>query len=93
VGTFTVQLAKAYGAEVTAVCGTRNVETVGSLGADHVVDYTRDDFTRLGQRYDLLVNVNGPQSIAEMRRVLTPKGTPCEARPDNRPKPAGTLFG
>jgi NADPH:quinone reductase-like Zn-dependent oxidoreductase len=75
VGTFAVQLAKAYGAEVTAVCSTRNVELVGSLGADQVFDYTREDFTRDSQRYDLLVNVNGPQSVAEMRRVLTPTGT------------------
>jgi NADPH:quinone reductase-like Zn-dependent oxidoreductase len=75
VGTFAVQLAKAYGAEVTAVCRTRNVDLVRSLGADHVVDYTREDFTRSGQRYDMVFDLVGNRSLADCRRALTPTGT------------------
>jgi NADPH:quinone reductase-like Zn-dependent oxidoreductase len=75
VGTFAVQLAKAYGAEVTGVCSTGKVELVRSIGADRVVDYTRDDFTGAGQRYDLVVDTAGGHSLAEIRRALTPKGT------------------
>jgi NADPH:quinone reductase-like Zn-dependent oxidoreductase len=70
VGTFAVQLAKAFGAEVTGVCSTHNVELVRSLGADHVVDYTREDFTRSGRRYDLLLDVVGSRSWSDCRRVL-----------------------
>lgn len=73
VGTFAVQIAKAFGAEVTAVCSTKNVELVRSLGADHVVDYTKEDFTRSRQRYDLLLDVVGSRSWSECRRVLNPK--------------------
>ena len=75
VGTFAVQIAKAFGAEVDAVCGTRNVELMYSIGADRVWDYTREDFARDGQRYDLIVAVNGYRSILEYRRALKPKGT------------------
>ena len=74
VGTFAVQIAKAYGAEVTGVTSTKNVDLVRSLGADHVVDYTRDDFTRSGQRYDVIVDNVGNRSIWALRRALAPDG-------------------
>jgi NADPH:quinone reductase-like Zn-dependent oxidoreductase len=72
VGTFTVQLAKAYGAEVTGVCSARNVDLVRSIGADRVVDYTREDFTRTRARYDLMVDLAGGRQLTEVRRVLAP---------------------
>jgi NADPH:quinone reductase-like Zn-dependent oxidoreductase len=75
VGTFAVQVAKALGAEVTAVCSTANVECARSLGADHVIDYTRGDFTRGSQRYDLLLDVAGSRSWREYQRVLKPDST------------------
>jgi NADPH:quinone reductase-like Zn-dependent oxidoreductase len=75
VGTFAVQIAKALGAEVTGVCSTRNVELVRSLGADHVVDYTQEDFTRSDQRYELMLDVAGSRSWSEGRRVLRPEAT------------------
>ena len=76
IGTFAVQLAKNLGAaEVTGVCSTRNVELVRSIGADHVVDYSRDDFTRSGERYDLLLDTVGNRSLRALRRTLTKKGT------------------
>jgi NADPH:quinone reductase-like Zn-dependent oxidoreductase len=75
VGTFAVQIAKAFGAEVTGVCSARNVDTVRSIGADHVIDYTHEDFTQGGQRYDLIFELAGGSSPAEIRRVLTSKGT------------------
>ena len=73
VGTFAVQIAKSFGAEVTAVCSTANVDLVRSLGADRVVDYTRKDFTRLGERHDVLLDVVGSRSFSACRRVLTPE--------------------
>ncbi|MFF7047421.1 NAD(P)-dependent alcohol dehydrogenase [Streptomyces griseorubiginosus] len=75
VGSFAVQLAKAYGAEVTGVCGARNVELVGSLGADDVVDYTREDFVRAGRRYDVVLDLVGNRSLADLRRATAPSGT------------------
>ena len=74
VGTFTVQIAKALGAEVTGVCSTRNAEMVASIGADRVVDYAQEDFTRTGPRYDLLIDIAGSRTLSETRRVLVPKG-------------------
>jgi len=75
VGTFAVQIARALGADVTGVTSTRNVDMVGSIGAGHVVDYTKDDFTRGGQRYDLVLDIGGTRSLSAMRRALTPDGT------------------
>jgi NADPH:quinone reductase-like Zn-dependent oxidoreductase len=75
VGTFAVQIAKARGAEVTAVCSTRNVELMRSLGADHVIDYTRDDFTRGAERYDFILDNVSNHSLSDLRRALTPSGT------------------
>ncbi len=72
VGTFAVQIAKSFGAEVTAVCSTRNVDLVQLLGADYVIDYTREDFTRSDRRYDLLFDGAGSKSWSECRRVLKP---------------------
>jgi NADPH:quinone reductase-like Zn-dependent oxidoreductase len=75
VGTFAVQVAKALGAEVTAVCSTRNVDTARSLGADRVVDYTREDFTRGDRRYDLLLDIAGSRPWSACQRVLEPRAT------------------
>jgi NADPH:quinone reductase-like Zn-dependent oxidoreductase len=75
VGTFAVQLAKALGAEVTAVCSTGNTAMVAKIGADIVVDYTREDFTQARRQYDLLIDIAGSRSLAETRRVLRPRGT------------------
>ena len=74
VGTFAVQIAKSFGAEVTAVCSTRNVDRARSIGADHVIDYTREDFTKSGQRYDLILGANAYHSIFDYRRALSQDG-------------------
>ena len=74
VGTFAVQIAKSFGAEVTGVCSTRNVDMVRSIGADHVIDYTKEDFTKAGQRYDLMLDNVGNHSLLDCRRVLNPDG-------------------
>jgi NADPH:quinone reductase-like Zn-dependent oxidoreductase len=74
VGTFAVQLAKAFGTEVTGVCSTRNLELVRSIGADHVIDYTKEDFTNNGRQYDLIFDAVGNRSVADLKRALTPTG-------------------
>ena len=74
VGTYAVQIAKAFGAEVTAVCSTRNVEQAWALGADHVIDYTKDNFTQSGQQYDLILAANGYHSLGDYKRALAPGG-------------------
>jgi NADPH:quinone reductase-like Zn-dependent oxidoreductase len=75
VGTFAVQIAKVFGAEVTGVCSTRNVDLVKSLGADHVIDYTQEDSTQSGLRYDLILQLAGTRSASDCRRSLTARGT------------------
>ena len=90
VGTFAVQIAKSFGAHVTGVCSTRNVEMVRSIGADRVVDYTKEDFTRSGTRYDLILDCMGNHSLWACRRVLKPRGTYIivgTGRPVDRPPP------
>jgi len=74
VGTFAVQIAKSFGAEVTGVCSTRNLDMARSIGADQVIDYTQEDFTKSGQRYDLILAANGYHSISDYKRALSPKG-------------------
>ncbi len=74
VGTFAVQIAKSFDTEVTAVCSTRNLEQASSIGADHVIDYTKEDFTKNGQQYDLVFAANGYHSLSDYKRALTPKG-------------------
>src|ERR671921_1308331 len=75
VGTYAVQIAKAFGAQVTGVCSTAKVEMVRSIGADHVIDYTQEDFAEDDQRYDLIVDIGGNSSLARLRHALTPEGT------------------
>jgi NADPH:quinone reductase-like Zn-dependent oxidoreductase len=75
VGTFAAQIAKAFGANVTGVCSTRNVDLVRSIGADQVIDYTREDFAQTGERYDVMLDLVGTRSVSDCRRALTPRGT------------------
>ena len=75
VGTFAVQIAKSFGVEVTGVCSTRNVDMVRSIGADHVIDYTKEDFTQSGRLYDLILDNVANRSFSDCRRALTPQGT------------------
>ncbi len=75
VGTFAVQIARSLGAEVTAVCSTRNVDMVRALGADYVLDYTKEDYTEIGKRYDLIIDMVSNHSLSDNRRALTPEGT------------------
>jgi NADPH:quinone reductase-like Zn-dependent oxidoreductase len=75
VGTFAVQIAKSFGAEVTGVCSTKNVDMIQSIGADHVIDYTQEDFAQSGERYDLMLDMVGNRSLSDCRRTLGPKGT------------------
>jgi NADPH:quinone reductase-like Zn-dependent oxidoreductase len=74
VGTFAVQIAKSFGTEVTGVCSTRNLDMVRSIGADHVIDYTQEDFTRKGQQYDLIFDAVGNRSVSDYKRALSPNG-------------------
>ena len=75
VGSFAVQIAKALGAHVTGVCSTTKVDLVRSIGADDVIDYTRDDFAEMGQRHDLILDIAGNRSVSHLRRALAPRGT------------------
>lgn len=75
VGSFAVQIARCFGAEVTAVCSTPNLDAARSMGADHVIDYSQEDFTQNGHRYDLILAVNGYHAIRDYRRALSPRGT------------------
>ena len=92
VGTFAVQIAKTLGAEVTGVCSTRNVEMVKSIGADAVIDYTKQDFTKLGKRYDVIFDCVGNKSIADCRRTLSPKGRHIPIGAPHGAKLSGMLF-
>src|SRR3972149_6614673 len=74
VGTFAVQIAKSFGAEVTAVCSTRNLDQARSIGADHIIDYTKENFTESGKQYDLIFAANGYHSLSAYKRALAPKG-------------------
>jgi NADPH:quinone reductase-like Zn-dependent oxidoreductase len=93
VGTFAVQIAKTFGTEVTAVCSTRNVDAVRSIGADYVLDYSKDDFATLGQRYDLILAANGDRSIWDYRRALSAEGTYVMTGGSNRQLTHALLFG
>ena len=93
VGTFAVQIAKTFGAEVTAVCSTRHLDVVRSIGADHVIDYTKEDFATQGQRYDLILATNGDRSIWDYRRALTADGSYAMTGGSNRQLTDALLFG
>lgn len=93
VGTFAVQIAKAFGAEVTAVCSTRNVDLIRSIGADHVIDYTKDDFAKRGECYDLILATNGDRSIWDYRRSLAADGSYVMTGGSNRQLTQAMLLG
>jgi NADPH:quinone reductase-like Zn-dependent oxidoreductase len=93
VGTFAVQIAKTFGTEVTAVCSTQNVDMVRSIGADHVLDYRKDDFAALGQRYDLILAANGNRSIWDYKRALSADGCYVMSGGSNRQLAEALLFG
>ncbi len=93
VGTFAVQIAKAFGTEVTAVCSTRNMERVRSIGADHVIDYTKDDFATHDERYDVILATNGDRSIWDYKRALTAHGSYAMTGGSNRQLTDALLFG
>jgi len=93
VGTFAVQIAKAFGTEVTAVCSTRNMDRVRSLGADHVIDYTKDDFATHDERYDVILATNGDRSIWDYRRALAAHGSYAMTGGSNRQLADALLFG
>src|SRR5689334_3166495 len=93
VGTFAVQIAKSFGAEVTAVCSARNVDAVRSIGADHVLDYAKDDFATLGDRFDLIVASNGDRSIWDYKRALNANGRYVMSGGSNRQLTHALLWG
>ncbi len=93
VGTFAVQLAKVFGADVTGVCSTRNLDMVRSIGAHHVIDYTQEDFTTSGQQYDLIFDTAGNHSLSDCRRALTPKATLVLVGGPNKGRWVGPLTG
>jgi len=93
VGTFAVQIAKSFGANVTAVCSARNVDAVRSIGADHVLDYAKDDFATLGQRFDVILASNGDRSIWDYKRALSANGTYVMSGGSNRQLTDALLFG
>ena len=92
VGTFAVQMAKSFGAEVTGVCSTANVELVKSLGADHVIDYSKEDFTKNGCTYDVIFDAVGKDSPSRSKRSLTENGTYLSVRSSAEIKPEDLLF-
>jgi NADPH:quinone reductase-like Zn-dependent oxidoreductase len=93
VGTFAVQIAKVFGAEVTGVCSTRNLDLIRSIGAHHVIEYTQEDFTRSGQRYDLIFDTVGNHSLSDCRRALSAKGTLVLVGGPNKGRWLGPLTG
>jgi NADPH:quinone reductase-like Zn-dependent oxidoreductase len=93
VGTFAVQIAKSFGAAVTAVCSTRNIHVVRSIGADDVIDYTKDDFAALGRRFDLILAANGDRSIWDYKRALSAEGSYVMTGGSNRQLTDALLFG
>jgi NADPH:quinone reductase-like Zn-dependent oxidoreductase len=93
VGTFGVQIAKSFGADVTGVCSTRNVEMVRSLGAGRVIDYTQEDFTKSGRRYEIMLDLVGNRSLSDCRRALTAEGTLVLAGGTDKGRWLGPLAG